>query len=365
MVGRARRKTTDGRWRLALVSVWFATLVCGVTAVALVGAPPTRWTEKARMEALGRAVVWQPPDTSARSADLSRPPDALGDEVTCRFRVTAMRGTVRKFTCTLPTGETLRVKYAGPEPHGEVAASRLLLALGFGADRVGFVRKVRCVGCPWSPFATLSVVTLARAEGLYERVMQSDKAVDFDWVAVERAFEGEQIRTDTVEGWTFEELSRVPTASREHADALRLLAVFLAHWDNKSENQRLVCLSGAPRPDGTCAQPLAMLQDVGATFGPRKVNLEAWRAAGIWTDRARCEIGMGDLPHGGATFVRVTVSEAGRHLLASRLQALTDDQLAALFRGARFEPRYGTISDWVAAFKARTAQIADGPACPA
>ncbi|HTU99653.1 MAG TPA: hypothetical protein VMF13_03880 [Luteitalea sp.] len=364
MAGRTSRRTRSG-WRLAAAGVWFATLLCGVSAVVLVGAQSPKWTEKARMEALGRAEVWRQPQDSPMTADLSRPPDALGDEVTCRFRVTAMRGTVRKFTCTLPTGETLRVKYAGPEPHGEVAASRLLLALGFDADRVGFVRKVRCMGCPWSPFATLSVVTLARAGGLYERVMQSDKAVDFDWVAVERAFEGEQIRTDTTEGWTFEELSRVRTASREHTDALRLLAVFLAHWDNKSENQRLVCLSGAPRPDGTCAQPFAMLQDVGATFGPRKVNLAAWRAARIWTDRARCEIGMDDLPHGGATFVRVAVSEAGRRFLASRLQALSDDQLAALFRGARFEPRYGAISDWVAAFKARTAQIADGPACPA
>ena len=42
-------------------------------------------------------------------------------------------------------------------------------------------------------------------------------------------------------------------APRAHVDALRLLAVFLAHWDNKAENQRLVCLSetwpqGTPLP---------------------------------------------------------------------------------------------------------------------
>jgi hypothetical protein len=324
-----------------------------------------QWTAAARRDALARAVVWEEPPVPIAEADLSRPPDTLPDDVTCRFRVTSMRGTVRKFTCALPSGEVLRVKYAGPEPHGEVAASRLLLALGFGADRVGFVRKVRCLGCPWSPFATLSVVTLARAEGLYERVVRADRAVDFDWVAVEREFEGEQIRTAEVEGWTFHELAGVPTASRTHADALRLLAVFLAHWDNKSENQRLVCLSGGPEADGRCARPMAMIQDVGATFGPRKVSLDAWRAATIWTDRARCEIGMDDMPHGGATFVRVAVSDAGRRFLTSRLQALSDAQLTALFRGARFEPRYGAVQQWVAAFKARVATMADGPNCPA
>lgn len=345
-----------------------------VAIVAGVGLTDTRtpaaadamqWTTAARRDALARAIVWEEPSIPIAAADLSRPPDTLPDVVTCRFRVTSMRGTVRKFTCALPSGEVLRVKYAGPEPHGEVAASRLLVALGFGADRVGFVRRVRCLGCPWSPFATLSVVTLARAEGLYERVARSDRAVDFDWVAVEREFEGEQIRTAAIEGWTFHEFAAVPTASRTHADALRLLAVFLAHWDNKSENQRLVCLSGGPGVDGRCARPMAMIQDVGATFGPRKVSLDAWRAAPIWTDRATCEIGMEDMPHGGATFVRVAISDGGRRFLASRLQALSDAQLAALFRGARFEPRYGKVADWVAAFKARVATIADGPNCPA
>ena len=264
-----------------------------------------------------------------------------------------------------PPANSLRVKYSGPEPHGEVAASRLLLALGFGADHVGFVRRVRCHGLP--------VVAVCHGGGRSHSRARADstsasrgaiEAVDFDWVSVERRFDGEKIRTDTIEGWAFHEFARVRTASPTHADALRLLAVFLAHWDNKSENQRLVCLSGPPGKDGRCKTPMAMLQDVGATFGPRKVNLAAWRTAAIWTDRARCEIGMPDMPHGGATFVPVRVSEAGRRFLADRLQALSAAQIASLFRGARFEPRYGAVSDWVKVFQARVAQIADGPACP-
>jgi hypothetical protein len=325
---------------------------------------PQSWTLESRRDALARAVVWQPPSTPLRDADLSQPAHGLPDEVSCAFRVAPMDGTVRKFSCTLPSGETLRVKYAGPEPHGEAAASRLLLALGFGADRVGFVRRLHCAGCPWAPFATMKAVTLARAVGLYERVVRYDRKVTFDWVAVERRDAGEQIETDDVEGWTFEELSRVSTASRTHADALRLMAVFLAHWDNKAENQRLVCLSGGPDAHGRCAKPFAMLQDVGATFGPRKVDLEAWRKAPIWTDRARCEVSMATLPHGGATFVPARISEAGRKFLADALQSLSREQVVGLFTGARVEPKYGRVQQWADVFEARVAQLADGPACP-
>ena len=355
---RVLRVSAAGVHALVVLCAWVAALHVVVLADG------AQWTAEARMDALARAIVWRPPDVAPSAADLSRPPDRLPDDVTCRFKMTPLHGSVPKFTCVLPSGELLRVKYAGPEPHGEVAASRLLLALGFGADHVGFVRRVRCVGCPWSPFATAAVVSLARAGGLYERVARSDEAVDFEWVSVERRFDGEKIETDTVEGWAFHEFARVKTASPTHADALRLLAVFLVHWDNKSENQRLICLSGPPGKDGRCKTPMAILQDVGATFGPRKVNLAAWRTAVIWTDRARCEIGMPDMPHGGATFVPVQVSESGRRFLADRLQSFSAAQIASLFRGARFEPRYGAVSEWVKAFQTRVAQIADGPRCP-
>src|SRR5206468_4506725 len=57
-------------------------------------------------------------------------------------------------------------------------------------------------------------------------------------------------------GWAWWEL-KDSEAPRADLDALRLLAVFLAHWDNKAGNQRLVCLDPAPRvPDQPCAQPV-------------------------------------------------------------------------------------------------------------
>ena len=45
--------------------------------------------------------------------------------------------------------------------------SRLLHALGFGADRVSRVEKVRCYGCPFQPFHMRSLWELVGADGVH------------------------------------------------------------------------------------------------------------------------------------------------------------------------------------------------------
>ena len=257
----------------------------------------------------------------------------LPDPLRCRFKVDEVNGLTPKFECELPDGEVVKVKYSGPEPYGEVAASRLLRTLGFGADRVSFVKSVRCYGCPRYPFPTLKLVTLVGAEKVFAKGLDYDSAVDFEWPSVERKAQGEKIETPEGRGWAFHELAKVPTASRVHADALTLMAIFLAHWDNKPENQRLVCLSGKPGRDGRCAKPLAMLQDVGGTFGPRKTDLAGWRSAPIWTNRAACTVSMKSLPHGGATFTDTAISERGRRFVADRLARLSDRQIRDVVPG--------------------------------
>ena len=331
--------------------------------VAFQGQSERSWTEQARQDALRRAVVWQAPPTPIESADLALTPGTLPDPLRCRFKVDDVNGLTPKFECELPDGEVVKVKYSGPEPYGEVAASRLLRTLGFGADRVTFVQRVRCYGCPRYPFPTLKLVTLVGVEKVFAKGLDYDSAVDFEWPSVERKAEGEKIETDEGKGWAFHELAKVPTASRVHADALTLMAVFLAHWDNKPENQRLVCLSGKPGRDGRCARPMAMLQDVGGTFGPRKTDLDGWRGAPIWTDRATCTVSMKTLPHGGATFTDTTISEQGRRFLADRLGRLSDRQIDTLFRAARFDRHNGTVAEWTALFKEKVRLIASGPAC--
>jgi hypothetical protein len=301
-----------------------------------------------RLDAIARAHVWRAPKVPVAKAALSVEPNAPR-QVDCNLVVAPLGGTTPKFDCLHSSGKKLRAKYGQvPEIPAEVAATRLLSALGFGADRVTFVERVRCYGCPLDPFRTLKVVNSAGAQNQYERSSARQRFTDFEWVAIEERLPGRPIEAEDLEGWAFFELDSVSRAKggapRAHVDAMRLLAVFLAHWDNKTENQRLVCLSRTWAQGTPCPQPFLMLQDVGATFGPRKVELDGWERASIWSDRATCTVSMEDLPHGGGTFPAARVSEEGRQFIVGLLAQLTDNQLVDLFSSARFDKQNGLLS---------------------
>jgi hypothetical protein len=327
-----------------------------------------------RADALARAQVWRAPKTPIARANLGAD-RTTPSFVDCRFRLTDVGGTTPKFHCVLESGKELRAKYGpGSEIPGEAAATRLLAALGFGADTVTLVERLRCHGCPNEPFVTTKVVEATSAQPLYERVVDHDTYEDFEWAAVEQKFAARPIESDKQKGWAFFELDAVDPskggAPRAHVDALRLIAVFLAHWDNKPDNQRLVCLSKAWAEGTPCPEPFLLLQDVGSTFGPRRVDLDGWEQSAIWDDRAACKVSMEDLPYGGGTFGPTRVSERGRRFLAKLLGELTDAQLADLFAAARFDkPRSPLtnakpVSDWVRVFKKRVRTISEGPPCP-
>ena len=345
--------------------------------------PPRRPAQKSkkvaddeRLDALSRAIVWQQPQVPIARARLGSDP-ALPKVMTCTFAITEPGGTAPKFDCTLDGGERIRVKYGrSPEIPSEVAAARLLHVLGFGADDMVLLERLRCRGCPAEPFITMRGLGLVGAEEFYAKIGNQDAYKDFEWVAIERKHWGRPIETDELEGWAFFELDQIDPkkggAPKAHVDSLRLLSVLMAHWDNKSENQRLVCLSQADWPDGgRCTRPLAMLQDVGSAFGPRKVDLEGWDKVAIWADRAACVATMDSLPYHGATFKPVRISEAGRRHLATLLGQLSDQQITDLFTGARFDQAKGMLGftatpvrEWVRVFKEKVREISDGPACP-
>ena len=327
-----------------------------------------------RLDALTRAGVRLPQPHAARAFTVSEADreGPLGTEpLTCRYLAEEPSGTSAKFNCVLDGGEIIKVKYGrNSEIHAETAATRLLALLGFAADEVRIVPRVRCYGCPRFPFLTTQLLSMARMPTLIGPHGYDERYTDFEWPAVERRFDAPAIETPTTEGWAWFELksSQAPQAD---LDALRLLAVLLAHWDNKSENQRLVCLDGLPaQPDLPCAQPLLMIQDLGATFGPTKVNIAAWRDMPVWADRQTCTVSMKPLPYRGATFPDARISEAGRARLAQALSALSRDQIEALFIDAHF-PEFQSGTDdrrdllaWVSAFEHRNRQITTAGPCP-
>jgi hypothetical protein len=284
---------------------------------------------------------------------------------TCWFVPDEPSGTTPKFECVFPGGDVLKVKYGrNAELHAEAAATRLVTALGYGADQVTLAPRLRCHGCPRYPFLATRVASALRSLRLPTPgpATGGDGYTDFAWVSIERRLEAPAVETDRQQGWSWWEL-RQSEAPRAEVDAFRLLAVLLAHWDNKASNQRLVCL------DAACGRTLALMQDLGATFGPHKVNLARWHDQPIWADRSRCLVSMSHLPFNGATFPDATISEPGRALLAGALTALSDEDVRQIFRDARFPEFHAATADardldaWTAAFRHRVDQIAS-TRCP-
>jgi len=211
------------------------------------------------------------------------------------------------------------------------------------------------------------------ARAFAARHLADDRYTDFEWAAVERRFEGASIEVPDGKGWAWWELDQVDPASgasRAELDALRIIAMFLAHWDNKASNQRLVCLDPlGPRPE-PCRRPFAIIQDLGATFGPNKLDLPQWKATPIWADLHGCMISMRKLPYGGATFPDVHITERGRQLIARQLAALDDRQIVSLFSTLRFGELDGgvesgaTVNAWAQAFLEKVRQITEAGPCP-
>jgi hypothetical protein len=346
--------------------------VAVIASVSLVGddAPTGPVTGGARLATLRAAHVWAPTDIPSMNVrEGPSGPGAFppGDLVECRFIPRSFDGSTPKFECALDGVDEVKVKYgrANGEVYAEVAASRLLWALGFGADRM-YPVHVRCRGCPTDE----------------NGVPTTSEQVEFDTAVIERRFAGEEVTAGPERGWSWPELElvdeRAGGAPPAHRDALKLLVAMLQHTDNKPEQQRVVCFSSIrPTPEGAaCAEPFLLVQDVGKMFGRAdylnrdplaSVNLRAWQAVPVWADAKRC-IARLDVSVTG-TLHNPRIGEAGRAFLASLLDQLTDAQLLDLFDVARFDRRViagqpsASIESWVTAFKDKRRQI-DETRCP-
>jgi hypothetical protein len=199
----------------------------------------------------------------------------------------------------------------------------------------------------------------------------------FDPAAIERKPRGHEMKSENKGGWAWPELDLVDEsqggAPQAQRDALKLLAVFLQHTDNKPEQERLLCLPHGRTEERGCDKPFMMLHDVGLTFGQANlfnrhtvgsVNFEQWKKAPIWKSATAC-IGRLSQSQTG-TLSDPLISESGRQFLADLLVQLTDSQLHDLFDVARVEHRSrrpdsaepsASVDEWVAAFKAKRDEV--------
>jgi hypothetical protein len=359
---------------MAVSTVVLASLLngCGhVTSAVLPGrataTAPARPAD-ARDRAIARAQVWRP--TNVAAMNIAAGPQGPGAfafraTVSCNYVNRTLSGASPKFACLVGRDDEVKVKFGGAnaEVYGEVAATRLLWALGFGADRMYPVRVI-CRGCPWE-FAGIA--------------RENDEWV-FDPAVIERKMDGAEFPGNG--GWSFRELDDVKEeaggAPRAHVDALKLLAVFMQHTDTKPQQQRLVCLGEAAPGEGEdveCSRPFMMFQDVGLTFGKANafnVNIKAmhlaeWAATPVWKDAKAC---VGNLPKSmKGTLDNPVISEAGRAFLAGLLTRLSDRQIRDLFEVSRVTLRVrapenaksglATVDEWVNVFKQKRNEIVD------
>jgi hypothetical protein len=329
--------------------------------------PAVTVTAEQRRALIRRAQVWKPTQVSTMDIRSGPAHDAsyhTGSTVACTFAEKHFGGHTPKFACRIGSNqEVVKVRYGADngEVYANVAATRLMWALGFGADRVYPVR-VECRGCP-------------------DQLGESESGVTtFEIAAIENPYPGRDIEASSVgPGWSWPELDLIDPAEggapAEQRDALKLLAVLLQHTDSKPEQQRLLC---PDRPKSreelaACAEPFMMIHDVGQTFGTANllnratigsVNFEKWSSTPIWKDRAHCIANLGQSQTG--TLTDPIISEAGRKFLADLLGQLTDQQIHDLFAVARFEAKRnggGPVESWVAAFKEKRTEIAS-VSCP-
>lgn len=350
-------------WAAARVVVMLGVLASLGACASLAKSREAAAEAPARADALARARVWT--RTDVPRMDLRRGPSGKGSFrpgvlVDCRYDGRDMSGATPKFTCVRPNGDELKVKFGedNGEVYAEVAASRLLWGLGFGADRMYPVR-VRCRDCPIQSGGP------ARPGAL--RV--------YETAAIERKLPGREISVAGNGGWAWPELDDVDPsrggASLAERDALKLLAATLQHTDSKPQQQRLICLDAGPE-SSPCRRPFMLISDLGKTFGkanalnrdgPGSVNLKAWADAPVWAGATGCRANIAASLTGTLDFP--TISDAGRRFLADLLQRLTDRQLRDMFAVARFPARAreagaaADANDWVRAFKSKVAQIAD------
>lgn len=350
---------------------------CAHAPAAGPGSPPGKPRELGhvsgaeRLEYIRRSQLWRP--TPIATLDLLAGPPGEGsfpfdERLACDyFHHPDPSGNTPKFYCTVAPGDTVKVKYGrkNGEVYAEVAATRLLWALGFGADRIYPVR-VTCRRCPIEPW--------------YWRQERTVEERSYDVATVERKIDGQEIKAEGLEGWAWPELEGVEEAAggapRAQVDALKLLAAFIQHSDTKAAQQRLVCLPGGVETDSLgnerCTKPFLMINDVGTAFARadllnrNKMNLAAWSSVPVWKDAPRCVAYLKKSLTG--TLEHPRVSEAGRGFLAGLLLQLSEDQIRDIFRAARVERRRReiredgrtravTADDWLRVFKRKRDEI--------
>jgi hypothetical protein len=317
----------------------------------------------------------------------------FNDKVICDFAGpgSQMGGKTPKFSCKITRVESgdggvqtltpemdeepVKVKFGADdnEVYAEVAATRLMWALGYYAD-AWFPVRVECHNCPENPVSGSG----------------STGTKMFDPATIVRKYPGHKMYENGKEeqGWSWKELDTANGRPTYERDGLKLLAAFLQHSDNKPPQQRVACdkvhVDQKTQPfTTTCDKSVMLVQDVGATFGgggwftsngSAKMNLQVWSGKKLWkkvgTEGApkQCQAALTKslTAHDGLS--DPLISEEGRRFDAGLMCQLSDHQIEELFKASRVaampqnhnHDEASVVRQWVDAFKQKREQLASG-----
>src|SRR4030095_11319777 len=180
-------KSMSGRIYGAVVAAVVASAAaCAPTALRARDVPSLSNT---RQSVISRAQLWNP--TDVRAMDVKTGPQGEGSfpfraTVYCDYLDKKLGGDSPKFACTIGKDDEVKVKFGGAngEVYGEVLTTRLLWALGFGADRM-YPVNVICRRCP-------------SAFGGIERPNHESR---FDPAVIERKADGKEWQSEEEAGW--------------------------------------------------------------------------------------------------------------------------------------------------------------------
>lgn len=287
--------------------------------------------------------------------------------------------------------DRFKVKYLKPEHPNhnerfnevftELAAGRILWALGFPADHVYPVASVSCVGCTASPFES--------------NVKQNTSALTatpnvFKMVTVERDIPWSEIDPENDETWSWSDAARFYangtwTAQQKLEYDTYRLALNLFNYHNPIDVQnRVACAEwkdGASDPR-ICVKPYIFVQDLGSTFGKNKFLVansrgvyKDWQSQTVFKNAGSCELRStlnGDK----------RVLKAAQDLLAQRAKSLDRTRVREIFKVARFDQmdqdqlktlretesneaqvREKALDQWTDTFMQRLAEISTAQGC--
>ena len=278
---------------VATIALLTSFIACGaVTSTAHRAFTPRLDDSPERSNAIARAQVWT--RTNVRAMNIRTGPTGPGAfpfnaTVTCKYSPKELSGGSPKFACLdgqdEAEGEVRRDQRA--KCYAEVAATRLMWALGFGADRMYPVRVI-CRGCPhrWAALRARTSECLFDPATIERKMPAASSSEAWSWTELDHIDEKTGRRAARASRRA-EAARGVPAAHRHQA------AAAAGHLHGRSRRGRARSVRASVHDDqrpGPDVRPRQPVQRQRQAHAPGRVGRDAGLEA---STRARC---VGNLP---------------------------------------------------------------------